>query len=76
MSKIQLALQRYDEWLVQHFEELVVEYPRNTIAVVGDEIVAVGDSEKEVDKLAREKYPKAIPFVFTVPAEEDLMCLL
>ena len=76
MNKIQLNLQRYDDWLAQHFEEVVAKYSRRSIAVVNDEIVAVGDTEKAVQQSAREKYPDAIPFVFTVPAEEDLVCLL
>lgn len=76
MHNIQLDLQRYDNWLAEHFEELVVEYARKAIAVVDDRIVAVGDTEKEVDRAAREKYPEALPFVFTVPSEEDLVCLL
>jgi len=76
MNKIQLNLQRYDDWLAQHFEEVVTKYSKRSIAVVNDEIVAVGDTEKEVEQSAREKYPDVIPFVFTVPAEEDLVCLL
>lgn len=76
MDKIELELQEYDNWLAEHFEDLVIEYPRKSIAVVNDQIVAVGESEKEVDCLARNKYPHATPFVFTVPSEEDLVCLL
>ena len=76
MNKIQLNLQRYDDWLAQHFEEVVAKYSKRSIAVVNDEIVAIGDTEKEVEQSAREKYPDSIPFVFTVPAEEDLVCLL
>jgi len=69
MNKVQLDLQRYDDWLSQHFEEVVNKYSKRSIAVVNDEIVAVGDTEKEVEQSVREKYPDAIPFVFTVPAE-------
>jgi len=76
MNKISLNLQIYDDWLAQYFEEIVAKYSKRSIAVVNDEIVAVGDTEKEVAQSAREKYPDAIPFVFTVPAEEDLVFLL
>lgn len=76
MDNIGLELEKYDNWLVEHFEELVAQYPRKAIAVIGNEIVAIGEAEKEVDRMAREKYPHAIPFVFTVPSEEDLVCLL
>ena len=76
MSKVKLDLQRYDNWLEKHFEKLVVEYAGKAIAVVDDRIVAIGDTEKEVDGKARTKYPDEIPFVFSVPSEEDFVCLL
>lgn len=76
MTKIPKELQEYDDWLAKHFEEIVDEYAGKSIAVVNDEIVAVGDNEKEVDRFARDRYPQANPFVFTVPSEEDLVCLL
>lgn len=62
--------------MVQHFEEIVAKYSKRSIAVVNDEIVAVGYTEKEVAQSARKKFPDAIPFVFTVPAEDDLVFLL
>ena len=76
MQDIHLELERYDNWLSEHFEELVSKYSKKTIAVVNDEIIAVGNDEKELDRMAREKYPGVIPFIFTVPSEEDLTCLL
>lgn len=75
MKDIPLELEKYDNWLAEHFEELVSKYSKKTIAVVNDEIIAVRNNEKELDRMAREKFPEAVPFVFTVPAEEDLTCL-
>lgn len=75
MEKL-LDIDKNDEWLEEHFEEIVTKYPHKAIAIVREEIVAIGDSEKEVDRIAREKYPEEIPFVITVPSEEDLICLL
>jgi hypothetical protein len=75
MEKV-LNIEKYDEWLEKHFEELITKYSHKAIAVVGDEIVAIGESEKEVDRKAREIFPGEIPFVMTVPSEEDLVCLL
>lgn len=51
------------------------EYSRMVIAVIDNEIVAVGENEKELDCLVREKYPDTTPFIFSVPSEEDLVCL-
>ena len=76
MGLLKLDLQNYDRWLEKHFEMLVTEYAGKAIAIVGDKIIAVGDNEREVDQKARNKYPKESPFVFTVPSEEDFVCLL
>ena len=43
-----LALQRYDEWLVTHMEELVSRYPSKVVAIHKDQIVFIGDAEAEV----------------------------
>ena len=75
MEKV-LNIEKYEEWLERHFEELITKYPHKAIAAVGDEIVAIGESEKEVDRKAREMFPEETPFVMTVPSEEDLICLL
>lgn len=71
-----LDMEKYDEWFERNFEDVVQRYPHKAIAVVGKDIVAVGNSEKEVDETARNKYPNEIPFVVTVPSEEDFVCLL
>jgi len=76
MESLEIVLERYNDWMVNHYEQVVKEYPHKAIAVVGDEIVAIGKTEKEVDQIAREKYPDKIPFVTTLPSEEDFVCLL
>ena len=67
---------REQEWIVKHFEELVEKYGGKFVAVSNEEIVAVGDSSKVVDEIAREKYPDIIPSVIHVPREENLTCIL
>jgi len=74
--KPELDLKKLDDWYTEHFQELVEKYPHKAIAVVKGQIVAVGDSEQEVDRRAREQYPDEIPLVVTIPSEEDLICLL
>ncbi|MEW6067296.1 MAG: DUF5678 domain-containing protein [Nitrospirota bacterium] len=64
------------EWIIKHFEELVSKYEGKFVAVANEEIIAVGDSAKAVDDLAREKYPDIIPSVIHVPREENLTCIL
>lgn len=76
MESLEKVLERYNDWMVDHYEQLVEKYPHKAIAVVEDEIVAIGKAEKEVDEIARRKYPDKIPFVTTLPSEEDFVCLL
>jgi hypothetical protein len=69
-------MEKDDLWIVEHFSELVTRYAGKAIAVVNEQLVAVGDSEVEVELIAKEKYPNKIPSVLTVPREEDMACLL
>jgi hypothetical protein len=69
-------LEALDEWYAAHFEELVSKHAGKAIAVVAGEIVAVADTERGADRLAREKHPDAIPLVLAIPTEEELVCLL
>jgi len=72
----ELDLEAMDTWYTTHFEELVTKFAGKAIAVVADEIVAVADTEKEADRLARERNPDAVPLVLAIPTEEELVCLL
>ncbi len=65
-----------DLWIVEHFSELVTKYAGKAIAVVNEQLVAIGDTEVEVDRIARQKYPDKMPSILTVPREEDMACLL
>ncbi|MEW6419853.1 MAG: DUF5678 domain-containing protein [Nitrospirota bacterium] len=38
-----------DLWIVEHFSELVTKYAGKAIAVVNEQLVAVGDTEVEVE---------------------------
>ena len=59
-----------------YFEELVRKYGGKAIAVMDGDVVAVADTEKEADEMARRLKPEAIPLVLSVPTEEELLCLL
>lgn len=72
----ELNLEALDEWYAAHFAELVGKHAGKAIAVVAGEIVAVADTEREADRLAREKHPDAVPLVLAIPTEEELVCLL
>ena len=65
-----------DLWIVEHFSELVEKYAGKYVAVVNEQLVAVGETRMEVETKAREIEPKKIPSVLRVPREEDMACLL
>jgi hypothetical protein len=73
---LEKIVEKDDLWIVEHFSELVTKYPGRAIAVVNEQLVAVADSEVEVELIAREKFPNKIPSVLTIPREEDMACLL
>jgi hypothetical protein len=64
------------KWIHEHFSELINKYAGKYVSVAGGDLVAVGDSAKEVDDAARAKYPTVIPSVLRVPREDDFECLL
>ena len=64
------------EWIVEHFSELVDKYAGKYVAVAGGGLVAVGESLKEVRDIAVKKFPDVVPSILRVPREEDLICAL
>lgn len=69
-------LEKDDEWLKSHFEEIVDRYARQVIAILDQEIVEVGESIHDVQRKVAEHHPARIPFVFEVPSREEFTCLL
>jgi hypothetical protein len=73
---IGINMDKDDLWIVEHFSELVTQYAGKYIAVVDQELVAVGESGTDVESEARKIQPHKIPSVLRVPREEDMECLL
>lgn len=71
-----LQLQKYDDWLAEHLDELVAQYPAKVVAIHEGKIVFVGDLESEVYQHIREAGLEPMPLVFRVPREEDLQSIL
>lgn len=70
------VLENMDRWYALHFDELVDRYAGRAIAVVNDTVVAVAETEKEADEIARKLFPDSFPLVVTVPEPEELVCLI
>jgi hypothetical protein len=71
-----LALQKYDEWLAAHMEELVGRYPSKVVAIYEDQIVFIGDAEADVYQWVHKTALTPMPLVFRVPRAEDLDAIL
>jgi lactam utilization protein B len=56
---------RDQDWGLEHYGELVVEFAEMWVAIVEESVVAHGDSPNAVRKLAREKTGKEhVPVLF------------
>ena len=64
-----------DEWIRQHFEELVDKYAGRYIIVAGGEVFPV-DDVRRVEAKARRKHPGVSPIGMPVPRPEDFQCAL
>lgn len=71
-----LVLQKYDEWLADHLEELVAQYPGKVVAIHEGKIILVGDAEADIYRQIGEVGLEPVPLVFRVPREEDLQSIL
>jgi hypothetical protein len=69
-------IEKVDEWLKAHFEEIVDRYARRVIAVLDQEIVEVGESIHDGQRKVAEHHPVRVPLVFEVPSREEFTCLL
>jgi hypothetical protein len=69
-------LEKDDEWLKAHFEEIVDRYAHRVIAILDQEIVEVGESIREGQQKVANHHPARIPLVFEVPSREEFTCLL
>lgn len=75
-EQMAIELEQDDKRLKEHLEELVRKYPRKVIAVLDQQIVAIGDSVPEVWKAFEEKYPDRVPMIFQIPTPADFQCAL
>lgn len=69
-------LKKYDEWLAEHFEELVAQYPGKVVAIHEEKIIFIGYLEADIYQRVRETGLEPMPLVFRVPREEDLQSIL
>lgn len=64
------------EFLLEHSQELSKKYAGKYIAVVDNKMIAVGNSNLEVFKKAKEIYPKKMVSISYIPRKDELVTLL
>ncbi|MCD6247898.1 MAG: hypothetical protein J7J17_00325 [Hadesarchaea archaeon] len=74
MSRVAEAVEK--DFVAEHSQELFERYPGKYLALVDNEIVAVGRSMLEVFKRAEEKYPNKLIRISYIPREDELVMLL
>lgn len=65
-------LHQYDNWLTHHLDDLIDKYPGKIIAVINDQVVAVGDTYQEIYKPFLESDLEEMPLVIKVPHPDEV----
>lgn len=65
-------LDAYDAWLAEHLDEMVRRHPGKVIAVYRGQVVAVGDSYREVLAAASAQGIRETPFTLRVPNADEV----
>jgi hypothetical protein len=73
----QMMMKMSEHWITENFEALVAQYGGKYIGVVGEEVIAVALTPREVLKHARKlgKEEEEVSLL-KVPTQEELVCVL
>ena len=71
----QKTLLKDDEWIREHFEELVNKYAGQYAVVAAGELF-VGQDAGRLFAEARRKHPHAVPTGMPIPRPQDFLCAL
>lgn len=64
------------DFLLEHSQELSEKYAGKYIAVVDNKLVAIGRSNLEVFRKAKEKHPTKMVSISYIPRKDELVTLL
>lgn len=64
------------EFFLKHSQEWSQKYPGKHIAILNNNIVSIGESELEVFKEAKRKYPQGEISIAYLPTDEEMITLL
>lgn len=69
-------LQQHDQWLAENIDQLIENYAGKIVAVLDGEIVAVGDTYKEVYAPFQNQNREWMPLAIRVPYPDEIQELL
>jgi hypothetical protein len=64
-------LDAYDAWVAEHLDEMVRRHPGRVIAVYQGNLIAVGDTYREVFDAAKARGITDEPFTMRVPTADE-----
>lgn len=64
------------DYFLKHSEELSRKYPGKYVAIVGNKLIAIGGSNKEVFEKAKQRFPGRIISISYIPRKDELVTLL
>ncbi len=64
------------DFLLEHSQELSKKYPGKYVAIIGNKLVAVNQSEVEAFREAKRKYPGKLVSLAYIPRKDELVTLL
>ena len=70
-----MPMKKEFEFYIKHSGEINRRYSGKHIAIVGNRVVASGDSAMDVLKKAKQKYPKKRPVLTYVPEKDTLVLI-
>jgi hypothetical protein len=65
-----------ETYLLKHSQEFSEKYPGKYVAIIKDELVAIGNSSIEVFEKAKEQYPDEEVSITYIPTDEEMVTLL
>ncbi len=69
-------MKQSQQWITEHFEELVSKYGGKYVGVVGEQVIAFALTPREVMEQARQLAEEGTVSLLKVPMEEELVCIL
>ncbi|MBC6476092.1 MAG: hypothetical protein GDA48_27450 [Hormoscilla sp. GM102CHS1] len=69
-------LQKHDDFMAEHYDELIEKYLGKVVAIEDGQVIAVGDNHIEVYRSCQKEGQRVGPLVLDIPHPDDMMPLI